>query len=111
MPLASLEPMLVLLAMLPQDVRAGMVAMYADSLDTQLALLRQAIEAGDAQAMQSGAHKLAGSAAMMQDRELSMAARAMEAALRECRADAAVQAWPGILACAELTQCALRDCS
>ena len=104
----SLHLMFSLLAQLPGPVRDKMVGMYRDSLTTQLDQLGQVLGAGDVVAMQAVAHKLAGAAAMMQDRELSQAARSMEIALTEYRAEAAIQAWPRIQAHAQVTLAALQ---
>jgi HPt (histidine-containing phosphotransfer) domain-containing protein len=104
----SLQPMFSLLAQLPAPVRDKMVGMYRDSLASQLAQLGQLLEAGDVAALQAVAHKLAGAAAMMQDRELSQVARSMEVAVTEDRAEAARQAWPRIQARARITLDALQ---
>ena len=103
----SLQPMFSLLLQLPAPVRDKMVGMYRDSLASQLAELGQVLEAGDAAAMQAVAHKLAGAAAMMPDRELSQAARSMEIALTGYHAETAIEAWPRIQARARITLDAL----
>lgn len=92
-PDASLEPMHALLARLPPPVQATMVRMYRDALGEQLALVRAALDGSDAAALQATAHKIAGSAAMMQDRELSLAARAIEAAAVETDLPRAGEGW------------------
>jgi HPt (histidine-containing phosphotransfer) domain-containing protein len=88
--------MYALLAMLPADVRTNMVAMYREALVTQVAQLEQAVAATDDTALRDLAHKIAGSAGMMQNAALSRAARQMEIALREGRGDAARDAWPEV---------------
>ena len=91
---ASHEPMLRLLRMLPHEPRARMVAMYCDTLVTQLAELGQALEGSDQDAATALAHKLAGSAAMMQDAALAQPARAVEQALRADCLIEALRLWP-----------------
>ncbi len=103
----SLQSMFALLGQLPAPVRGSMVAMYSESLSGQLESLRQAMQAGDARQMQALAHKMAGGAAMMQDRELSQAARDMEAALQGGDADGAMRAMPRIRSHARATLAAL----
>ena len=91
---ASHEPMLRLLRMLPDEPRARMVGMYCDTLVSQLAELGQALEAGQQDAATSLAHKVAGSAAMMQDAALAQPARAVEQALRADCLIEALRLWP-----------------
>jgi HPt (histidine-containing phosphotransfer) domain-containing protein len=86
--------MLRLLRMLPDEPRSRMVAMYCDTLVTQLAELGQALEGSDQDAATALAHKLAGSAAMMQDAALAQPARAVEQALREDALIEALRLWP-----------------
>jgi len=110
-PAAPLQPMLRLLQMLPAAARAQMVRMYGQLLGEQLHSV------GDALANLAGPppaqlvdllHKIAGSAAMMQDQDLSLPARAMEAALRDGRPADAVAAWPAMVAAAHRTLAALQ---
>lgn len=105
----SLDGMFKLLAILPVQTRHDMVRMYCDSLQSQVALLGQSLAQGQVQAAMAAAHKIAGSAAMMQDQELSRAARIVEAALREGRAEEAMRQWPGMQHCASLTLECLRQ--
>ncbi len=106
-PTGPFEPMYALLAMLPTEVRANMVTMYREALDTQVAQLAQAVAGADDAALRDLAHKIAGSAGMMQNAALSRAARQMEMALREGRGDAAREAWPEVQACVQRTLVAL----
>ncbi len=103
------DPMYALLAMLPADVRANMVTMYREALVVQVAQLEQAVTTADDASMRDLAHKIAGSAGMMQNAMLSRAARQMEIALREGRGDAACDAWPDVEGCVHSTLAAL-DC-
>jgi HPt (histidine-containing phosphotransfer) domain-containing protein len=105
---ASLDPMRRLLGMLPEATRAQMVRMYADLLQDQLHGLDAAMQAPDA-ATTALLHKLAGSAGMMQDQDLSQPARAMEKALREGRPDDARVLLPQVRAAAACTLQALRE--
>ena len=105
----TLDGMYKLLAVLPAQVRCDMVRMYCESLESQVALLGQALAQGDVQASMAVAHKIAGSAAMMQDGELSRVARGVEAALREGRAEEALRHWPGVQDCAGFTLGCLRQ--
>ncbi len=108
-PANPFEPMYALLAMLPAEVRANMVVMYREALATQVAQLEQAVDAADDAALRDLAHKIAGSAGMMQNAALSRAARQMEMALREGRGDAARAAWPEVQACVQRTLVALES--
>ena len=103
-----LEAMFKLLELLPAQTRSGMVRMYSDSLVEQVQMLGQCLAQGQAEACASIAHKIAGSAAMMQDQELSQAARAAERALVAGRPDEALGHWPQVQACADFTLQALR---
>jgi len=91
---ASHEPMLRLLRMLPDEPRARMVAMYCDTLLTQLEELGRALAGDQHAAATSLAHKVAGSAAMMQDAALAQPARAVEQALRADSLIEAQRLWP-----------------
>lgn len=91
---SSHQPMLRLLRMLPDEPRARMVAMYCDTLVSQLAELGQALEGSQQDAATSLAHKVAGSAAMMQDAALAQPARAVEQALRADLLVEAQRLWP-----------------
>ena len=90
---AGLEPMLRLLGLLPAPARGQMVQMYTELLAAQVDALDAALREPDAATI-ALLHKLAGSAAMMQDQDLSQPARAMERALREDRPDEARQLLP-----------------
>lgn len=106
---AGTEPMLKLLRMLPEATRARMVEMYRDSLAKQLATLEPVL-AGGAPAdpeLAGLVHKLAGSAAMMQDADLSLPARTIEKALMAGDAEGARALWPELKAAAERTLVAL----
>jgi HPt (histidine-containing phosphotransfer) domain-containing protein len=105
----SLEGMFKLLAMLPEHARDPMVRMYGEALQSTLVVLAQALERREAQAALPVAHKIAGSAGMMQDQALSHAARRVEAELREGRAEAALQHWPELQLRAALTLECLRQ--
>lgn len=105
----NLAPMFALLDRLPAPVRASMVSMYHDALVEQLQLLEQALQAGDVAEQTRIAHKLAGSAAMMQDASLSLSARAMEAALQQGCVAIAHQQWPRIQHSAQQTLQGLRS--
>ena len=100
-----------LLAILPAAARAQMVAMYRASLGEQLASLGGLIESGSQAGpdMLDLSHKIAGSAAMMQDRPLSVAAREMETAVHAGRFDDAVRVWPLVAARGRLTLQFLRE--
>ena len=108
-PANPFEPMYALLAMLPAEVRTNMVVMYREALATQVAQLEQAVNGLDDAALRDLAHKIAGSAGMMQNAALSRAARQMEIALREGRADVAREAWPEVQACVQRTLAALES--
>ena len=88
--------MRALLALLPPDVRGNMVTMYTEALAVQMEQLGAAVAGSDDAVMRDLAHKVAGSAGMMQNALLSRAARRMELALREGRPDAAREAWPEV---------------
>ena len=105
---SSHEPMLRLLRMLPDEPRARMVSMYCDTLVTQLAELGQALEGGQQDAATALAHKVAGSAAMMQDAALAQPARAVEQALRADSLVEALRLWPLVRAHAARTLEVLR---
>lgn len=107
----GLQPMLRLLQMLPAASRAQMVRMYGQLLGEQLHSVGDALGAlasPPAPALVDLLHKIAGSAAMMQDQDLSLPARAMEAALRDGRNADAVAAWPAMEAAALRTLAALQ---
>eukprot|EP01034_Spumella_vulgaris_P042871 gene42872-53194_t len=99
---------------LAQRVRAAVIAAdFAKDFGTDgddataVAQLEQAVAATDDAALRDLAHKIAGSAGMMQNAALSRAARQMEMALREGRGDAAREAWPEVQACVMRTLGAL----
>ena len=103
------EPMLKLLRMLPEATRARMVEMYRDGLGQQLAALEPVLAGGAPgdPALAGLVHKLAGSAAMMQDADLSLPARAIEKALMAGDAEAARARWPELRVAADRTLAAL----
>lgn len=95
--------MLALLARLPDSARAHVAGLYRDTLEVQVPLLSRALT-GEAQSgagsPEALAHKLAGSAAMMQDADLSQLARAMERALLAGDSQSALALLPALEACA-----------
>ncbi|TFZ08317.1 Hpt domain-containing protein [Ramlibacter humi] len=101
------EGMLKLLALLPAPTRAQMVAMYRETLTSQLRSLQTAFEGFPGEELAPLVHKLAGSAAMMQDPDLSVPARAMERALRSGDGETAASHWPEVRAAAARTLVAL----
>jgi len=99
--------MLALLARLPDSARAHVAGLYRDTLEVQVPLLSRALTgeapcraSNDAGSPEALAHKLAGSAAMMQDADLSKIARAMERALLAGDSQSALALLPGLQACA-----------
>ncbi|CAN5609971.1 hypothetical protein BH11PSE7_BH11PSE7_18100 [soil metagenome] len=99
--------MLGLLARLPHGARAHVAGLYRDTLVAQVPLLSCALASeargnasNDAASPEALAHKLAGSAAMMQDAALSHLARDMEHALRAGDPQAALALLPALEACA-----------
>jgi HPt (histidine-containing phosphotransfer) domain-containing protein len=104
----SLDAMFKLLAMLPADARDAMVRMYCEALESQVGLLRQSLAQGHTQATMAAAHKIAGAAGMMQDQEVSRAARDIEAALRASGEEEALRHWPTMQACATSSLACLR---
>lgn len=105
----SLDGMFKLLAMLPAETRTSMVAMYCEALESHLTTMRQSLAQGQLEATSAAAHKIAGSAAMMQDQDVSRVARAIESALRGGREDEALRHWPGMLEGASFTLERLRQ--
>ena len=101
--------MVQLLARLPEPVRERMVRMYVQALDTQVAALQEALAAQDWKRAEQLAHKLAGSAGMMQDAELSRAGRVIENAIRDGVEEEAVANWPALEAQARQTRQAMRE--
>ena len=102
------DAMFELLAILPAATRQEMVRMYSDALVGQTELLDEGMALRDVPACTSVSHKIAGSAAMMQDQELSQAARSMERALMAGRWEEALAHWPHTRACAAATLASLR---
>lgn len=100
---SQLDGMFRLLGILPAETRLQMVRMYSDALVGQIDLLRECIARADVQDCASVAHKIAGSAAMMQDQQLSRAAREMERALLAGELEKATLHWPQTQACAAFT--------
>jgi HPt (histidine-containing phosphotransfer) domain-containing protein len=105
----SLDGMFKLLAMLPAQTRAAMVTMYCEALESHLALIRQSLAQGEVEAIRSAAHKIAGSAGMMQDQEVARAARDIEAASPAGAPDEALRHWPVMLHRARITLESLRQ--
>lgn len=103
------EGMFQLLARLPESVQQRMVGMYLDALDTQVALLRELLDAEEWARAEAVAHKLAGSAGMMQDAPLSQAGRAVENLLRQDLFEEGAAAWPAVAQRAAITRAALRQ--
>jgi HPt (histidine-containing phosphotransfer) domain-containing protein len=89
-------PMLRLLGMLPAPTRAEMVRLYGETLLGPLQGVGDALRAPVDPQVVALVHKVAGSAAMMQDQDLSQPARALEHALLEGRLEAAVALWPQV---------------
>ncbi len=99
---------LALLQQLPEASRDAMVRMYRQSLREHLEQVEAGLRpGGDPQSVIFPAHRIAGSAGMMQDRCLCDVARDMEVALREGRPDDARALRPQLDACAQLTLAAL----
>ncbi len=104
----SLPGTLALLQQLPQASREAMVRMYRQSLSDHLGQIAAGLQpGGDAQAVVAPAHRIAGSAGMMQDQALCDVARALENALREGRRDEALAHWPRLNERAQVTLAAL----
>lgn len=91
-----------LISALPAESRGELVRMYRRSLTNHLDLIGIRPYT-NSEALVVALHGLAGSAAMMQDQELSKAARSMEGDLREGRVDLAWRRWPAIQALAQRT--------
>jgi HPt (histidine-containing phosphotransfer) domain-containing protein len=109
---SALHPTLALLALLPQASREGMVRMYRDSLQQQMAFIGQGLQGCAIEAetrLLAAVHKIAGSAGMMQDQALSLAARAMETALRDKDRAMAHAHWDRLQACGHATLQALAE--
>jgi HPt (histidine-containing phosphotransfer) domain-containing protein len=104
---AAPQPMLRLLGMLPAATRVEMVRMYGETLRGPLQGVGDALRAPVDPALVALVHKVAGSAAMMQDHDLSLPARALEHALHEGRLDDAVALWPQVREAATRTLGAL----
>lgn len=105
---STLAPTLALLRQLPAASREAMVRMYRQSLHEHLAQVAAGLQPeGDAQGVTALAHRIAGSAGMMQDLPLCDVARAMEVALREGRPEDARAQWPRLHERAQVTLAAL----
>lgn len=102
------DAMFNLLGILPAATRQEMVRMYSDALVGQTELLGECVARRDVPACTSVSHKIAGSAAMMQDHQLAQAARSMERALIAGRWEDALAHWPQTQACAAATLAGLR---
>ncbi|MBE7939287.1 MULTISPECIES: Hpt domain-containing protein [Ramlibacter] len=104
----STDAMLRLLGMIPLAAQQKMVGLYRETLASQLAALGQALQAEPpTPAAQALAHKIAGSAAMMQDAALAGAARGIEGALVAADAAQARARWPEVQRFAAETMAAL----
>jgi hypothetical protein len=90
------QAMLRLLGMLPAATRVEMVRMYGETLRGPLQGVGDALRAPIDPAVVALVHKVAGSAAMMQDPDLSLPTRALEHALHEGRLADAVALWPQV---------------
>ncbi|MGE4243987.1 Hpt domain-containing protein [Ramlibacter sp.] len=101
------EGMMRLLDALPAASRGRMVAIYRQSLGDQAARLRDAFFGGRLDEATSIAHKIAGSAAMMQDAGLAVSTRSLEQCLRGGRWDEAMEHWPEVEARTASTLAAL----
>jgi len=99
--------MFALLAQVPADAGARMVGLYREMLDDPVDLLERALGRGDLPLAQAIAHKLAGSAAMMQDNALSAPARGIDDAARAGALREAQALWPLVRDAAEATRQAL----
>ncbi len=91
-----------LISALPPESRGELIRMYRRSLVNHLDLIGTRPYT-NSEPLVVALHGLAGSAAMMQDQELSKAARSMENDLREGRLDPAWRRWPTIQALAQRT--------
>lgn len=89
------DSMFRLLGMLPDEARTRVVAMYVETLAGQFTLLADAVRSRGEDAVPL-AHKIAGSAAMMQDHALSVPVRSLETCLRGQRWDEALEQWPEV---------------
>ena len=91
-----------LLSSLPADTRGELVRMYGRSIASHLDLI--GLRPGsNSEPLAVALHGLGGSAAMMQDRELSQHARGMEGDLRAGRVEQAWARWPDLQAHARRT--------
>ena len=102
------DSMFRLLGMLPEEARVRMVGMYTEALGTQFASLSAAMGARGEDAVVL-AHKIAGSAAMMQDQALALPVRSLETCLRGQRWDEAFEQWPEVQARVAATLAALGE--
>ena len=91
-----------LLSSLPADTRRELVHMYRRSVANHLDLIRLR-PGSNGEPLVVALHGLAGSAALMQDRDLSQAARSMEGDLRAGRVEQAWSRWPALEANARRT--------
>lgn len=87
--------LLALMSSLPADTRRELVRMYRRSIGNHLDLIAMRPGA-NGEPLVVALHGLAGSAAMMQDQDLSRTARSMERDLREGRVKEAWRLWPSI---------------
>jgi HPt (histidine-containing phosphotransfer) domain-containing protein len=99
----AFHAMHALLALVPEAARQGMVQLYRKAIEEIGAQVDGHIAAGDDAAFLAAVHKIAGSAAMMQDRALSDTARAAEHALRQGRVAEAKSLWSEAQVCAART--------
>jgi len=100
-------PMFALLAQVQPDIGARMLALYRDVLEDPLDGLERALARGELEAIQAIAHKLAGSAAMMQDAAVARPARAIDDAVRAGALGEAQALWPVLRDAAQATRRAL----
>ena len=91
-----------LLSNLPAETRGELVRMYRQSLLNHLDLIGMR-PGTSGEPLVVAVHGLAGSAAMMQDQDLSQAARGMERDLAAGRVEDAWKRWPAIEARARRT--------
>jgi HPt (histidine-containing phosphotransfer) domain-containing protein len=106
-PQPGTQAMEQLLAAVPQDTRTTLAALYLDLLGPGLEPIAQSLDAlpgGDAARL---LHKLAGGAAMLQDRDVAQSARTMEYALLAGDTAGALALWPALQAAAARSRAVL----
>ncbi|MET0312113.1 MAG: Hpt domain-containing protein [Burkholderiaceae bacterium] len=97
----ALAGMFVTLDRFAPAVRQRIVRLYRESLVEQLGLLDQALAEGELDRAAQAAHKMASSAAMMQDLNVSPRAKDVENPALARSAEDARGAWPALKAAAE----------